>query len=266
MSGPDGGDETVRLVREGHTATIVLDRPERRNALDLRAFCDIRQAVREIETDPEIRAVVLVGAGGTFCSGADLQAVRGAHPLDRMREINEAATALAGCTKPTIAQVDGYAVGAGWNIALLCDFVVATPQARFGQVFAKRGLSIDFGGSWILPRVVGPQRAKRLTLLAEPIDADEAHRIGAVTWVVDRDRIDAFVGDLAGSLAAGPPVALAQSKQLLDRGATRTLQEALEAEAAAVAVNFGTDAPEAVAAFVDGREPVFSGRWGSSGR
>lgn len=263
MSGSAAGDRTVRLVRDGHTATIVLDRPDRRNALDLNGFHDLRDAVREIDVDPEIRVAVLTGAGGTFCSGADLQAVRGAHPLDRMREINEAAAVLAGCTKPTIAQVDGYAVGAGWNIALLCDFVVATPQARFGQVFAKRGLSIDFGGSWVLPRVVGPQQAKRLTMLAELIDANEAHRLGAVSWLVDRDRIDSFVGDLAGRLASGPPVALAQSKQLLDRGATRTFEEALEAEAAAVVVNFGTDAPEAVAAFVNGREPVFSGRWGT---
>ncbi|NKS61921.1 enoyl-CoA hydratase [Rhodococcus hoagii] len=261
MTEPEVDVPPVRLVRSGGVATVVLDRPGRRNALDLRGFQLLREAIREIESDPGIRAAVITGAGGTFCSGADLQAVRGAHPLDRMREINEAASVLGDCSKPLVAHVDGYAVGAGWNIALLCDLVVATPEARFAQIFAERGLSIDFGGSWVLPRVVGPQQAKRLTMLAETIDAEEALRLGAVTWVVERDRIDAFVGDLASRLAAGPPVALAQSKQLLDRGPHRTLRESLDAEASAVVVNFGTDAPEAVAAFVGKREPVFEGRW-----
>ncbi|WP_430332542.1 enoyl-CoA hydratase/isomerase family protein [Rhodococcus sp. ACT016] len=263
MTEPEPDRRSVRLIRDGRVATILLDRPDRRNALDLNGFRLLREAIHEVGSDPEIRVAVIKGAGGTFCSGADLQAVRGAHPLDRMREINEAASALGECSKPLIAHVDGFAVGAGWNIALLCDVVVATPEARFAQIFAKRGLSIDFGGSWILPRVVGPHQAKRLTMLAETIDADEALRLGAVTWVVERERIDSFVADVAARLAAGPPVALAQSKQLLDRGVTRTLGEALDAEASAVVVNFGTDATEAVSAFVDKREPVFEGRWGT---
>ena len=163
---------------------------------------------------------------------------------------------------PTIAKVTGVAVGAGWNLALGCDFVVATPESRFCQVFSKRGLSVDLGGSWLLPKLVGLQQAKRLVLLAETIDADEARSMGLVTWVKQAGEIDEFVSDLAGRLAAGPPVALAQSKGLLNDGAGATLREALANEARAQPGNFATaDSIEAYAAFAQKREPAFTGRW-----
>jgi enoyl-CoA hydratase/carnithine racemase len=153
-------------------------------------------------------------------------------------------------------------VGAGWNLALGCDFVVATPESRFCQVFSKRGLSVDLGGSWLLPRMVGLQQAKRLVLLAETINAEEACSLGLVTWVKPAAEIDAFVADLAGRLASGPPVALAQSKGLLNDGADATLQQALANEARAQPGNFATaDSIEAYAAFADKREPEFTGRW-----
>ena len=163
---------------------------------------------------------------------------------------------------PTIAKVTGVAVGAGWNLALGCDFVVATPESRFCQVFSKRGLSVDLGGSWLLPKLVGLQQAKRLVLLAETIDAGEARSMGLVTWVKQAGEIDEFVSDLAGRLAAGPPVALAQSKGLLNDGAGATLREALANEARAQPGNFATaDSIEAYAAFAQKREPAFTGRW-----
>ncbi|MCW2630960.1 enoyl-CoA hydratase-related protein [Mycobacterium sp.] len=163
---------------------------------------------------------------------------------------------------PTIAKVTGVAVGAGWDLALGCDFVVATPESRFCQVFSKRGLSVDLGGSWLLPKLVGLQQAKRLVLLAETIDADEARSMGLVTWVKQAGEIDEFVSDLAGRLAAGPPVALAQSKGLLNDGADATLREALANEARAQPGNFATaDSIEAYAAFARKREPAFTGRW-----
>ena len=136
--------------------------------------------------------------------------------------------------------VTGVAVGAGWNLALGCDFVVATSESTFSQIFAKRGLSIDLGGSWLLPRLVGLAQAKRLALLAETIDADEAHALGLVTWVVAADQIDEFVVDLGARLVAGPAIALAQTKALLNEGADRTLKDALADEARTQAVNFAT--------------------------
>ena len=130
------------------------------------------------------------------------------------------------------------------------------------QIFSKRGLSVDLGGSWLLPKLVGLQQAKRLVLLAEMIDADEAHELGLVTWIKSADEIDAFVTDVAGRLAAGPPVALAQSKVLINDGANATLREALANEARVQPGNFATaDSMEAYAAFAEKREPAFTGRW-----
>ncbi len=249
-------------TREGPVLTLTLNRPERRNACNPELWRALRQALRDLEDDRSVRVVVLAGAGGAFCAGADLEDREAdQHPLIRMRVVNEIVERLHGLPVPTVAKVEGVAVGAGWNLALACDLVVATPQARFSQIFARRGLSLDAGGSWLLPRLVGLQQAKRLALLAEMIGADEAHQLGLVTYVRDATEIEAFVGDLTARLAAGPPIALAQSKALLDEGTTRSLPEALAAEARAQSINFATDAGEAFQAFLDKTEPEFTGRW-----
>ena len=179
-------DEVLLAHRESGVLTLTLNRPERRNAIDGPMWEALRAGFERARDDPETRVVVITGAGGAFCAGADLSAKREGHPLDRMRSINEIALLLHELPKPTVARVDGVAVGAGWNLALGCDLVVATPTSRFSQIFAKRGLSLDFGGSWLLPRLVGMQQAKRLALLAEMIDATEAERLGLVTWVTPR--------------------------------------------------------------------------------
>jgi enoyl-CoA hydratase/carnithine racemase len=143
--------------------------------------------------------------------------------------------------------------------------VVATPESTFSQIFSQCGLSLDLGGSWLLPKLVGLQQAKRLTLLAETIDAEEAQALNLVTWVVSAAEIDGFVTELAERLAAGPAIALAQSKALLNEGADGTPRDALANEARAQAVNFATaDAAEAYAAFAQKREPSFTGRWALS--
>ena len=255
-------DEVLLAHRESGVLTLTLNRPERRNAIDGPTWEALRAGFERARDDPETRVVVITGAGGAFCAGADLSVKREGHPLDRMRSINEIALLLHELPKPTVARVDGVAVGAGWNLALGCDLVVATPTSRFSQIFAKRGLSLDFGGSWLLPRLVGMQQAKRLALLAEMIDATEAERLGLVTWVKPPEEIDAFVADLTTRLASVAPVAAAQSKALLHENADRTLREALASEARTQAVNFATaDAPEAFAAFTEKRDPDFTGEW-----
>ncbi|NMM89095.1 enoyl-CoA hydratase [Rhodococcus sp. SRB_17] len=255
----------VEIERNGAVATIVLDRPDRRNALDLDSWVTLRKAVLELQDDPLIRAVILTGAGGTFCAGADLGSRGALHPLDRMRIINATAIACAEFSKPLIAKVEGFAVGAGWNLALLCDFVVASKDAKFSQIFSKRGLSVDFGGSWLLPRLVGLQQAKRLVMLAETIDAREAFELGLVTYLVDAEELDVRTRALAERLADGPPAALSQSAAMLEHHTSLTLREALDNEARAQAVNFATDATDAVRAFVEKREPVFTGGWAVPG-
>ncbi len=256
-------DSTVLLSREEAVATITLNRPHRKNAIDDVTWDALHDALREVGRDQQIRVVVVTGAGGDFCAGADISSDREeSHPLPRMQRVNEVALALHELAKPTIAKVDGVAVGAGWNLALGCDLVAASGTARFSQIFAHRALSLDFGGSWLLPRLVGLQQAKRLALLAEFIDAEEAHQLGLVTWVKPDDELDEFVAETAERLAASPPVALAQTKKLLNEGATATLREAVENEARAQAVNFATeDVAAAFLAFKDKTEPEYTGRW-----
>lgn len=248
--------------------TLTLNRPKRRNALNIELWEALRDALTQAGDDTGVRALVLTGAGGAFCSGADVVAADmsrpadGSHPVNRLRILSEVVLLLQELPKPTIAKVGGAAVGAGWNLALGCDMVVATPESTFSQVFARRGLSVDSGGSWLLPRLVGWQQAKRLIFLAETIGADEAHALNLVTWVVPGEEIDEFVNGLGRRLAAGPPVALAQSKALLHENANGTLRDALAGEARAQAVNFATaDAPEAYEAFAEKREPRFTGGW-----
>ncbi len=247
--------------------TLTLNRPRLKNAINRELWLALRESLTAAGDDRGVRALVITGAGGSFCSGADLSARDETHPTYRMRRLTDVALLLNELPVPTIAKVSGVAVGAGWNLALGCDLVVATPESTFSQIFSKRGLSLDLGGSWLLPKLVGLQQAKRLTLLAEMIDAEEARALNLVTWVVPAGEIDAFVTDLAGRLAAGPPIALAQSKALLNEGADSTLREALANEARAQGVNFATaDTRAAYAAFAERREPTFTGRWALSKR
>ncbi|MEV0358353.1 enoyl-CoA hydratase-related protein [Nocardia sp. NPDC050697] len=258
-----GRDGTVLLTADHNgVRTLTLNRPHRRNAIDAELWQALADAFRTVAQDRTVRALVLQGAGPAFCSGADISVPDNAHPIYRMRALTDVATLLHELPLPTIAKVTGPAIGAGWNLALGCDLVVAAESATFAQVFTKRGLTMDLGGSWLLPKLAGMQQAKRLTLLAETIGAAEAKELGLVTWVVPDDEIDPFTGDLAQRLAEGPPVALAQTKALLHEGADNTLRQALSAEARAQGLNFATaDAPEAFAAFAERREPRFTGRW-----
>ncbi|BBX15602.1 enoyl-CoA hydratase [Mycolicibacterium duvalii] len=255
-------DQVLLCADRDGIRTLTLNRPERRNALDARLWVELADVLRDTKRDGGVRALVLTGAGGAFCSGADIGTGEQIHPRYKLDRLTDVALALHELAVPTVAKVAGIAVGAGWNLALGCDLVVATPESRFCQIFAKRGLSVDLGGSWLLPKIVGLQQAKRLVLLADMIGAEEALGLGLVTWVKAADEIDAFVDDLAARLAAGPPFALAQSKALLNDGANATLREALANEARAQPGNFATtDSGEAYAAFAAKGEPEFTGAW-----
>ncbi len=153
------------------------------------------------------------------------------------------------------------AAGVGMNLALGCDLVVASDRARFSEIFARRGLSLDGGGSWLLPRLVGLHKAKELALFADVISADEALQLGLVNRVVPVDELDALVEEWATRLAAGPPIALAMTKRMLNRAFEQSFEQALDDEARSQTVNFGTrDTVEAIAAFLQKRDPTFEGR------
>lgn len=259
------GVETIQVERADGIVTITLQRPEKKNAINGQMWDELLATFREIGASSDDRAVVITGANGEFCSGADLTGGGTGgpqrHQLAAMRHVGDVALALHRLPQPTIAKVRGVAVGAGCNLALGCDLVVAGDTARFSQIFARRGLSLDFGGSWLLPRRIGLHKAKELALLADIIDAAEAERIGLVNRVVADAELDAFVADWARRLAAGPPIAMAMSKRMLDNAMQVTFEEALDDEGVAQTVNFGTaDTVEAMTAFVEKRPPSFRGR------
>lgn len=258
--------ETIVVERSGGIVTITLNRPEKKNAINGVMWDELLATFREIAGSAEDRVVVLTGAGGAFCSGADLSG-RGAdtgpaqHQLAAMRHVTDVCLALHRLPQPTIAKVPGIAVGAGANMALGCDLIVASDQARFSEIFARRGLSVDFGGTWLLPRLIGLHKAKELAFFADIISADEARELGLVNRVVPAGELDAFVDDWARRLAAGPPIALAQTKRMLTNSFNVTMEQALEDEGWAQTVNFGTrDTAEAISAFLEKREPRFTGR------
>jgi enoyl-CoA hydratase/carnithine racemase len=256
--------ETLRVDRAANgVVTLTLNRPEKKNAINSTMFGELLEVFREVNDSTTDRVLVITGAGDGFCSGADLS-VRGEdkrNPLARLHWVGDIALALHRIQKPVIAKVNGVAAGAGMNLALGCDLIVASDTARFSEIFAKRGLSIDFGGSWLLPRLIGMHKAKELALFADIISAKEAAELGLVNRVVPVGQLDAFVADWADRLAAGAPMALAMTKRLLTNSFAVSMDEALEAEGMAQSVNFYTDdTKEAIAAFLEKREPKFKGR------
>ncbi|HMD46226.1 MAG TPA: enoyl-CoA hydratase [Acidimicrobiales bacterium] len=258
--------ETLVVERTDGVVAVTMNRPERKNAISGRMAVELIEVLTAVERDPADRVLVLAGAGGAFCSGADLTDTEG--PLDpaqpgltRMRRVGEVALALHHLTKPTVAKVDGFAVGAGMSLALGCDLVVASERAKFSMIFARRGLSVDFGSSWLLPRLIGMAKAKELAFFADMLDARQAHAAGLVNRVVAPGDLDAVVDEWARRLADGPALALSMTKTLLESSLSLSMEEALEAEARCQAVNFATeDVAEARAAFAEKREPRFTGR------
>ena len=256
----------IRIDSSGAVTTVTMDRPRRKNACTPAMWRALREGFRSIAVSTA-RAVVVTGAGGDFCAGADVaggddtdseEAKR--HRIDHMRDIGDTVMAIHDCPKPVIAKVDGVAVGAGLGVALAADMVWCSPLSRFSLIFARRGLSLDFGTSWMLPKRIGLHEAKRLAFTGEIIDAHRAAELGIVNEVVAAEELDAAVDEIAARVAAGPPIALASSKRYLNNASNISLFQALEAEALGQGVNFSTgDTKEAMRAFVEKRDPVFEG-------
>jgi enoyl-CoA hydratase/carnithine racemase len=258
--------EHVRLEREGDVATVTLDRPGTRNACSWDMWMEIRDTFRELAAS-DVRAIVLTGANGDFCSGADIvksdsnsNSGWDGNRLTAMRLLGESVIAVHDCPVPTIVKVDGVAVGAGFGLALAGDLLFCSDRARFSAVFAKLGLSLDYGTSWFLTQRIGIHKANEVAFTAEMMDAARADDLGFVNAVVPVDELDAKVADLAARIAAGPPVALGMTKRLLANAAQSSLAHALENEAVAQNVNLSSkDMWEAMKAFKEKRAPVFRG-------
>jgi 2-(1,2-epoxy-1,2-dihydrophenyl)acetyl-CoA isomerase len=241
--------EVVQLTREAGVATITLHRPEVRNALTPAQFRGLSRCCDQVAANTEDRVLVLSGAKKAFCAGADLrgpgdEAKRvAAGPIARRQFARETilpALALHRLPKPTLAAVNGLAVGGGCNLALGCDLVFAGRSARFAQIFVNRGLAVDYAGTWLLPRLIGLQKAKDWAFRGESIDAEEALRMGLVLEVVEDDQLIPRVTEYARMLASKPPIALSLIKTGMNRLLSSSFEAGLEFEADAQATCLGS--------------------------
>jgi enoyl-CoA hydratase/carnithine racemase len=257
--------ETLQLTQSDAVATVTLNRPAKRNAINGAMFEELDAVFAHIAADASIRAFVLTGAGGHFCSGVDLSALEELpHSPEEMRRRMERIHAVLGrimyCPKPGIAAVRGYAAGGGANLALACDLVVMGDDAMFSELFVRRGLVMDMSGTFTLPRSIGLHRAKELALLGETIDAVRAYEMGIANRVVPVGELEGAVTALAAKLAAGPPIAMALMKRAINDSFSRPFDEVLEQESLHQSVVFSTrDLQEAISAFFEKRNPSFTG-------
>jgi 2-(1,2-epoxy-1,2-dihydrophenyl)acetyl-CoA isomerase len=260
--------DALLVDRTDAVVTLTLNRPESMNALTVDLKEALRDTLAELSSDRACRAIVLAGAGNACCVGQDLREhaatlASGSTDLDTVRaHYNPIAQRLANMPKPVVAAVGGMAAGAGASLALLADFRIGGPRSAFLMAFANVGLAGDTGISWSLPRIVGHARALELLLLAQPVKAGEAHRIGLLSQLLEDDaQVLPVAQELAARLAAGPTVAYGAIKRELSIGDAGTLSDALAAEAQAQAIcGATTDHREAVESFVAKQRPTFQGR------
>jgi 2-(1,2-epoxy-1,2-dihydrophenyl)acetyl-CoA isomerase len=271
--------DTEFELREGAIGWITLNRPESLNAMGGDLMPLLGKHLAECAADTSVRCVVLTGAGRAFCAGGDVKGMAarasgGGASSDRrsdawylatgVNELREGQRAtsymLHTMPKPTIAMVNGHAVGAGLSLALACDIRIASDRAKLGTVFRNVGFSGDFGGSWFLPRLVGMEKARELYFTGEIMEAPEAKRIGMVSRVVPHDDLEKETMALASQLASGPTLAYGRMKENLNRSWSQDLLPHLEQEALNMRLSGGTmDHREAAKSFVEKRAPVFRG-------
>jgi 2-(1,2-epoxy-1,2-dihydrophenyl)acetyl-CoA isomerase len=256
--------ETIILDQSGGIARITLNRPDRLNSFTRAMHAELQAALDEAR---DARVVILTGAGRGFCAGQDLndRAVAPGETVDLGETVdaswNPLIRRLASMPQPVIARVNGVAAGAGANIALACDVVVAGRSAKFIQSFSALGLVPDSGGSWHLPRLVGQARALGLALTGEPITGEQAAEWGLIWKAVDDEALDAEVDAIAAKLAALPPLGLAAIKAIIRSTGERTLDQELDLQRDEMRrLGFTEDYREGVAAFLEKRLPTFTGR------
>ena len=261
------GYECVQCALEDHVATITLNRPHRRNALNYQAYDELAESFRVAAADPDVRCVIVTGADPAFCSGDDVgEIMAGPKPVSRAPmpvtfQATPAALAVLECDKPVIAAVNGAAVGWGMELALFADIRIASEKAKFGELFVKRGLVCDVGGFYRLPAIVGPAKAAELLFTGDIFDAAEALRIGLVSQVTAHDDLMTQARSLAARIAANPPLAVRHLKAGLTRYAYGDPREIGAWAIEKIRLLMQTeDHKEGVASFLEKRAPQFHGK------
>lgn len=253
---------------ENDVAWVTLNRPEQRNAVNADMRDELIHVLTDARLDPAIRALVLTGAGKGFCTGADLSGPRREGPSTPgvTREVMKSSSqrlirALWDLEKPVVAAVNGVAAGLGSHLAFASDFVIAADGVRFIEVFVRRGIAVDAGGAYLLPRLVGLQKAKEMVYFGDDLSAAEAQRVGLVSKVVPAEQLEAAAREWAEKLAQGPTLAIGMSKRLLNRSLESDIDTALEEEALVqTIVTQSEDTKEGMTAFMERRAPQFKGR------
>ncbi|ETX07637.1 enoyl-CoA hydratase/isomerase family protein [Candidatus Entotheonella palauensis] len=261
----------VLYTKTGNVTTLTLNRPDKLNAMNEALMGELERYLIDIESDPEVRAVILTGAGRGFCSGGDQTRDRtnegqekcfdGDLGGDVIERLNRCILRMQNLPKPIIGCINGVAVGAGCNLALATDLRIASDAAKFGEVFSRIGLVPDGGGTYFLPRLVGTAKALELIMLGDMIEAEEAHRIGLVNRVVPADQLQAETQQLAERLGNGPTLAHGLAKTGVYQSMNMSLEDVLNMEARNQAVaSRSEDRAEGAAAFREKRPPRFIGR------
>jgi 2-(1,2-epoxy-1,2-dihydrophenyl)acetyl-CoA isomerase len=262
-------DDAVLVSVDDQIATVTLNNPDMRNALTAEVSAGIVDALDEIERS-DARVVVVEGAGSAFCAGGDINSMMEGLSSDIpawrkaeeiMASLHRAIERLVRCPLPTVAKIDGQAFGAGASLAIACDIQAVHEDVDMSFAFRKVGLAVDSGTSWMLPRLVGANVAKRLVLTGQVISAEEAQDLGVVTDVYEDGEYEERTAELVAAIAEGPTVGLKISKRLIRQNATKSLTEALDDEATAQALALGSqDHAEGASAFMEGRDTEFEGR------
>jgi 2-(1,2-epoxy-1,2-dihydrophenyl)acetyl-CoA isomerase len=260
--------KTLLYTLDNDVAWVTMNRPEQRNAMNAEMRDELIDVLGDARTNADIRCLVLTGSGKGFCTGADLSGPRGQTPSGpgASREVMKGSSqrllrALWDLEKPVVAAVNGVAAGLGAHLAFASDFVIAADEARFIEVFVRRGIAVDAGGAFLLPRLIGLQKAKELVYFGDDLSAAEAARIGLVSQVVPGEQLAATARQWAERLAKGPTFAIGISKRLLNRSLESSFETALEEEATAQAlVTHSEDTREGMMAFMERRTPQFKGR------
>ena len=257
-------DQHLLINQKGAVLSLTLNRPESLNAFSPDMILGLTAAIKGAQQNPEIRVIVLSGSGRSFSAGGDVKSMGQANAVgvyEHIGRLNECILTMKETEKPIIAAVHGFAAGAGFNLALACDLIIAADNSQFALSFSQVGLISDGGGSYFVPRLVGPHLAKQFLFSAEPIPAERLYNLGVVNYLVPLERLQEETQNIAEKFAAGPSRAYGMIKKLVDHSLNATLDEILEQERITQTMMVTTeDHKEGITAFKEKRKPNFTGR------